>query len=131
MHLDGEEEEDVGERLLFHSAYGEDDPEKATVPYIAASVAAASGHDAVVVCTAEAVWTGTAEGVGRVAHEGMPTVSELSDQLVEAGGEVWLCSACTRPRGITEDVLAPGARIVGAALIVDAIATGARSVTLT
>ena len=27
------------------------------------------------------------------------------------GGQIWACGACTKPRGITEDHLIPGARI--------------------
>lgn len=117
--------------LLFPCSYGRDAPERATVPFIAASVAAASGQPAAVVCTAEAVWVGTEGGADEVAAEGMPPLRDLYHQLVTAGGEVWLCSACTSRRGITEDQLADGATIVGAARIVEALATGARSISLT
>jgi sulfur relay (sulfurtransferase) complex TusBCD TusD component (DsrE family) len=41
---------------------------------------------------------------------------------------VWLCGACTKPRGITEDQLAPGVTIVGAATIIEGIAKGATPV---
>lgn len=119
------------QRLLFPCSYGRDAPERATVPFIAASVAAASGQRAVVVCTAEAVWVGTDGGADEVVAEGMPPLRDLYDQLVAAGGEVWLCSACTTRRGITEDQLAEGATIVGAAQIVEALVTGARSISLT
>lgn len=121
----------MSDRLLFICTYGEDEPERATVPYIAASVSAASGHETAVVCTADGVWTGTAGYAQRIAEDGMAPLGELYDQLVEAGGEVWLCSACVNVRGITEDDLAPGARIVGAAYLVEAVANGARTVTLT
>lgn len=121
----------MAERLLFNCTYGADEPERATVPYIAASVSAASGHDTAVVCTADGVWTGTTGYAEQVVKEGMAPLADLYRELVDAGGEVWLCSACTKLRGITEDDLAPGARIVGAAHIVEAVAGGARTVTLT
>lgn len=121
----------MAERLLINCTYGEDDPERATVPYIVASTAAASGQEAVVVCTADGVWSGVVGRQDDIAQEGMPTLTELYQRFVDAGGEVWLCSACTSLRDITEDQLAPGARIVGAAQIVEAVATGGRSVTLT
>jgi len=47
--------------------------------------------------------------------------------FVENGGRVWLCGACTKPRGITEDDLVPGASIVGAAKIIEEIASGAKT----
>jgi len=34
---------------------------------------------------------------------------------VENGGQVWLCGACTKPRGISEEQLGKGPMIVGAA----------------
>ncbi|MGH3442333.1 MAG: DsrE family protein [Nitriliruptorales bacterium] len=121
----------MAERILVSCTHGEDDAERATVPFIVAGVAAASGHDAAVVCTAEGVWIGTRGYADRIVKEGMAPLRDLYDQLLGSGGEVWLCSACTNVRGITEDNLAEGARIVGAAQIVEAIAAGARSVNLT
>lgn len=115
--------------MLFPCSHGEDDPERATVPFIAASVAAVSGHHAVVVCTVEAVWLGTPGVADRVESEGQPALGDLVRQLVTAGGEIWLCSACTTKRGITGDDTIEGATIVGAARIVEALASG-RAITL-
>jgi predicted peroxiredoxin len=47
---------------------------------------------------------------------------------VSNGGEIWLCGACTKPRGIGEDRLATGTKIVGAAKVVEEITLGARTV---
>ncbi len=118
-------------RILFHTTHGEADAERATVPFIAATVAATSGQSAAVVCTADAVWIGTDGGTDRVEHPGMPPLRQLYGEFVAAGGEIWLCSACTSIRDITEERLATGARIVGAAEIVAAVVDGAMSVTLT
>ena len=115
--------------LLFTCTHAGDDAERATLPFIAANAALAVGQTAAVVCTVEGVRIGVAGGAG-IAHEGMPALAELYDRFVETGGEVWLCSACTTTRGITEERLAPGARIVGAAYIVEQITLGARSVSL-
>jgi predicted peroxiredoxin len=117
-------------RILFHCKHGADDPERAIVPFIAANVAAASGQDAVVLLTVDGAWLcrqGYADGV---TQQGFPALTQLITDFVDAGGEIWGCSACTNPRGITEDQLIPGARIVGAATIVEAIAQGAVPVAL-
>jgi uncharacterized protein len=120
----------VAETLLFGCSHGQDAPERATVPFIAAATAAAAGHHAIVVCTIEAVWLGLAEHAERVAEPGMPELLDLQRHLVDGGGEIWLCSACTTKRGITGEMrLVPGARIVGAAAIVEALTLG-RSITL-
>jgi uncharacterized protein len=120
----------VTDAMLFPCSHAEDDPERATLPFIAASTAAVSGQLAVVVCTIEGVrlgLPGVAEGVD---VEGMTPLVDLMRTLVAAGGEIWLCSACTTRRGITgDDPLVEGASIVGAATIVEALASG-RAITL-
>lgn len=121
----------MSDRMLFHTSAGADDPERATVPFIAANVAAISGQRATVVCTIDAVWLGTPNGADGVAAPEMPVLEDLISGFTDAGGEIWLCSACTKPRGIGEDDLRGGAVIVGAARIVEEIANGARSITLT
>jgi uncharacterized protein len=117
-------------RMLFHCTHGRDDPERAIVPFIAANVAAASGQEAVVVLTIEGAWLCMRGYAETVAAEGFPSLAGLVTSFVEAGGQIWGCSACTTPRGITEPDLVEGAQIVGAASIVAAIADGAVPVAL-
>ena len=117
-------------RMLFNCTHGRDDPERAILPFIAANVAAASGQEAVVVLTIEGAWLCKRGYADTVALDGYPKLAELLPAFVAAGGEVWGCSACTTPRGITEDDLVDGARIVGAAAIVAAVADGATPVAL-
>lgn len=117
------------EPLLFCCSHGEEAPERATIPFIAASVAAVSGMNAIVVCTIDAVWIGTPGVADRIQSEGQPALGDLVRNLLDAGGEIWLCSACTTARGITADNAIKGATIVGAARIVEALAAG-RAITL-
>jgi predicted peroxiredoxin len=117
-------------RMLFHCTHGRDDPERAIVPFIAANVAAASGQDAIVVLTIEGAWLCKRGYAETVTAEGFPELAELVTSFVETGGQIWGCSACTTPRGITEADLVDGARIVGAAAIVAAVAEGAVPVAL-
>jgi predicted peroxiredoxin len=118
----------MSEKLLFNCTHGKEDAERATLPFVAANVAATAGQEALVVCTIEAVWLGTEGGTAGVQAPGLPALSELYDEFVANGGQVWLCGACTKPRGITEEQLTKGATIVGAAKIVEELATGAKAV---
>ncbi len=43
-------------------------------------------------------------------------------------GKVWLCGACAKPRGITQDHVAEGVTIVGAAKVVEEVVAGAKTV---
>jgi uncharacterized protein len=125
-----EEEHHVSELLLFPCSHAEDAPERATIPFIAAATAAVSGHRAVVVCTVEAVTLGLPGVADVIEEDGLPALGDLLRQLVDAGGELWLCSACATRRGITGDQeLVGGATIVGAARIVEAMTEG-RAITL-
>ena len=99
------------------------------MPFIAATVAAISGQKAIVVCTIDAVWVGTPGVAERIESEGQPALVDLVRQFRDAGGEIWLCSACTNKRGITGDDTIEGATIVGAARIVEALTTG-KAITL-
>ena len=116
--------------LLFTCSHGEDDPERATVPFIAASTAAVSGHHAIVVCTVEAVRIGTLGHAETISDPDMTELAPLVQLLTGNGGEIWLCSACTKKRDIDEGDLIEGAQIVGAAKIVEALAAG-KAISLT
>ena len=111
--------------LMFNCTSGKEAPERATLPFVAANVAATAGLDATVVCTVEAVWLGTKGGADSVAQPGLPALAGLIAEFVGNGGKIWLCGACAKPRGITDQHTAPGVTIVGAATIVEAIANGA------
>ena len=117
----------MSDLMIFNCTYGKDNPERATLPFLAANIAATAGQKVAVVCTIDAAWLGTIGGTDGIRAEGLPPLSQIFEELVESGGEVWLCSACTKPRGITEEHLSPGASIVGAARVVEEIANGAKA----
>ena len=112
-------------RLIFNATRGKEDPERASLPFVAGNVAATAGQEAIVFCTIEAVWLGTKGGADGIASKGLDPLSKIYSDFVSKGGKVWLCGACTKPRGFTEEQLAAGATIVGAAKVVEEIALGA------
>lgn len=118
----------MSERLIFNCTWGRQDPERATLPFVAANIAATAGQQAVVLCTLDAVRLGTEGGTDGVEAPGLPKLCDLMAEFVRRGGDVWLCGACTKPRGITEDQLAQGAHIVGAARVVEEVVAGARTI---
>ena len=115
-------------KLIFNCTWGREDPERATLPFVAANIASTAGQEAIVLCTIEAVRLGTTGGTEGVESSGLPKLCDLLDQFVANSGKVWLCGACTKPRGITEEHLAKGVSIVGAAKVVEEIIGGAKTV---
>jgi predicted peroxiredoxin len=118
----------VSEKLIFNCTFGRDDPERATLPFIAANIAAVAGQEAIVLCTVDAVHLGTINGTDGIEAPDLPRLGELFAEFVGNNGKVWLCGACTKPRGITESRLVDGAAIVGAAKVVEEVAAGARTI---
>ena len=118
----------MNSKLIFNCTYGREDAERATLPFVAANIAATAGQEAVVLCTIEAVRLGTKGGTAGIEATGLPRLCDLVNQFVANSGKVWLCGACTKPRGITEEHVADGASIVGAAKVVEEVVAGARTV---
>jgi predicted peroxiredoxin len=111
-------------RFMAQSTHGRDDPERATLPFIVANVAASADQEAIVLLTIEGVWLATKGYADDIHHPGMPPLREVLDSLLAAGGEIWACGACTKPRGITDDDLIEGARIISAVDFVAELASG-------
>ncbi len=80
---------------------------------------------AIVLLTIEGVWLATRGYADDIHKEGFQPLRDIMDSFVSNGGEIWACGACTKPRGITEEHLIPGAKIVTAATVVEAMARGA------
>lgn len=111
-------------RFLAQATHGREDPERATLPFIVANVAASADQEAIVLLTIEGVWLATKGYADDVLYKGMPPLSEVIASLLANGGQIWACGACTKPRGITEDHLIDGARIISAVDFVAELAGG-------
>ena len=114
-------------KFITQSSHGREDPERATLPFIMANVAASADQEAIVLLTIEGVWLATKGYADDIHHEGMQPLSEVLESLLASGGQVWACGACTKPRGIGEADLIEGARITTAVNVVEYLASGAAS----
>jgi predicted peroxiredoxin len=112
-------------RFIAQATHGREDPERATLPFIVANVAASADQDAIVLLTIEGVWLATKGYADDIHYEGMQPLTEVVASLLASGGEIWACGACTKPRGITEADLIDGARIISAADLVAELVDGA------
>src|SRR2546423_13828784 len=104
----------MNEKLIFTCTWGRDEPERATLPFVAANIAATAGQAAVVLCTIEAVRLGCTSGSEGVEATGLPKIRDFMGEFIANQGKVWVCGACTKPRGINEDPLGEGVSYVGA-----------------
>jgi predicted peroxiredoxin len=118
----------MSDELIFICTHADDDPERALLPFIAANTAAVAGLPAVVLLTIDGVWLGTKGMPEKISKEGFPSLDAVCDEFVSNGGEIWLCGTCANPRGIKEDQLVEGAKITGAANIIERIVGGAKPI---
>src|SRR5206468_11009452 len=73
-------EKEVNEKLIFNCTWGREDPERATLPFVAANIAATAGQEAVVLCTIEAVRLGCKGGSEGVEANGLPKLHDRSEE---------------------------------------------------
>ena len=105
-----------------------DDPDRATVAFVIAGAAVASGQEAMVFLSVDGVRLAVA-GVADTIHEvGFLPLKQLMASFVEAGGTILVCSPCFKKRNLDPDKLIPGGTIVGGARLVEFLAQGAACV---
>ncbi len=73
-------------RFLAQVTHGSDDPERATLPFIVANVAASADQETIVLLTIEGVWLATQGYADAIHHPGMPPLREVIASLLESGG---------------------------------------------
>lgn len=112
-------------KVLVNCTHAKEDPERAILSFIAGNVAATADQETKILLTIDGVWVATKDYAEDVRQEGFPALQEILESFVRNGGEIWACSACTNPRGITQQDLIPGATIVTAANVVEYMASGA------
>ncbi|WP_028228480.1 DsrE family protein [Paraburkholderia ferrariae] len=96
-----------------------DDTDRATVAFVVANAAVASEKEVVVFLNIEGTRLSQAGYANDIHEAGFAPLKELIASFVEAGGQIYVCSPCFKKRGLDENNLIPGARIVGGAMLVE------------
>ena len=106
-----------------------DDTDKATVAFVVANAALGSERETVVFLTTEGVRLSQKGYADDVHEEGFLALKELMDNFAEVGGEIMVCAPCFRKRGLDENNLVSGARLVGGAVLVEFLSQGTPCIT--
>jgi len=83
-----------------------------------ASAALASETDAVVIHQTTSVNLAVKAYTKHVKAESFPPLLDLVKPFLDMGGRLMVCAPCIKSRGITEDELIEGAKIIAAAKVV-------------
>lgn len=115
--------------FLVSITHAKDDPDRATVGFVVAGAAVASGQETVVFLSTEGVRLAVRGYCDDVHEAGFAPLRDLVDAFVEAGGKLYVCSPCFKKRGLDETALIPGCTVVGGAKVVEFLSQGAASLT--
>lgn len=110
---------------LTHS---KDDCDRATVAFVVANAALASDQETVVFLSVDGVHLSQRGYADDVHEEGFAPLAELIGAFGEGGGTIYVCSPCFKKRGLDEENLVTGAKVVGGAKLVEFLSPGAASV---
>jgi predicted peroxiredoxin len=113
---------------MIHNTHGLDDVERASLAFVIGNTALASEQEAIMLFTLDGVEVPVKDSANGLQAQGFPPLSELIQNFVANGGEIWVCGACAKPRNIGLDELVDGSQIVGAATAVGAMVSGARTI---
>ena len=75
-----------------------DDPDRATVAFVIANAAVASGQETMVFLSVEGVRLAVAGTADAIHEEGFQPLKDLMASFVEAGGTILVCSPCFKKR---------------------------------
>ncbi len=116
-------------KITYIVTYGEDNPEKATIPFILANGAMAMDVTPVIVMQSNAVMLAV-KGFAEKIHfkEGI-SLKQLIENYTEAGYKLLLCGPCVEKRKLSEKDFIEGAIIVGAARVTEEVLSSVNVIT--
>ncbi len=112
-------------QLMVSITHAKDNRDKATIGFVVANAAAASGVETVVFLSSEAVHLSQQGYSDDIHEEGFKPLKELIESYLANDGQIWVCSPCFTRRGLSEDRLVGNALITGAAKAVEFLTGGA------
>jgi predicted peroxiredoxin len=114
-------------KFVVNVTVAKDNRDKATVAFVLANAALASGKDTVVFLASEGVRLSQAGYADDVREEGLPPLADLLASFGAGGGQIFVCSPCFKKRQLEDGALVRGAVVVGGAKLVEFMQDGAPS----
>lgn len=114
----------ASKKMVVIATHGDEDPERATIPFVMANAGLASDTDVSVILQTTGVNLAVKGYAKHVRAEAFPPLTDLVKNFMEMGGKLMVCAPCIKSRGISEDELIEGAKIIAAGTVV-AETTGA------
>ncbi len=104
------------EKIIYMVTHGDDDPERATLPFVHANGALAMDVEAVIILLGPAVMLARKGFINHVFAGGFPPLKKLMEDFLAQGGRLLLCTPCIQFRQIGESELLEQAKPIAAAV---------------
>ena len=108
----------MSEKIVVIGTHGADDPERATLPFVAANAALAMDVQATAILQGSAVLLAVKSGADHVLAPELPPLKDLIASFLQQGGQLLICTPCIKARHITPDMLIDGAKPIAAARVI-------------
>ena len=105
-------------KLLIISTIGQENHEKATLPFVLATASQSLDVAVVMFLQSSAVVLAKKGEAEKVRAEGFAPLGELFDTFMDMGGKLYLCSPCIKERDIAPGDLVDGVQIGAAGTLV-------------
>jgi len=116
-------------KITYIATCGEDNPEKATIPFILANGAMAMEVTPVIVLQSNAVMLAVKGFAENVHFKDGISLKQLITNYTEAGYKLLLCGPCVEKRNLSEKDFIDGAMVVGAARVTEEVLTSVNVLT--
>jgi uncharacterized protein involved in oxidation of intracellular sulfur len=106
------------EKIVIITTIGNENPEKATLPFVLATAAQTTDVEVVMILQSEAVVLAKKGEAEKIKAHGLMPLKDLMDSYIEMGGKLLLCSPCLKTRNIAKEELVEGTEIIAAGTVV-------------
>jgi predicted peroxiredoxin len=109
-------------KVMMKSAWGPDDPTRASFPFLHGLALAEAGHEVQIFLLADATTLMRKSLAAAVQPVGWTVLSDTMDKLVARHVPIFACGACSRARGVSEaDLALWGAKFGSPAIFVSLV----------
>lgn len=115
------------DKILINISHSNDDVERVSLGFVIATAGLTAGQESTVLLTLDGIRIATHGYCEGLQVDGYDPLAEIVGNFVKNGGQVWVCGACSKPRGVTVEHLIEGAQMVGAAAAMEAMVNGAQT----
>ena len=112
-------------KLCVSITNANNDLDRATLGFVVANAAVASGQETLVFLSSEGVRLAVKGYTDGLQEPGFAPLKDLMDAYAKAGGTIFVCSPCVKKRALDAQPLVDGATVVGGAKLVEFLAAGA------